>query len=303
MNKVTNKSTDIQEKNNFSFQKSHFAKSVTVDFNAPDISSNGGLMFCDMHNSLAAKIGRALPDAREKAFVKHSYEEMVCQRVGQVMCGYEDANDSDSHFCSHNFMDWAHGKHYVEFLTGLSGNTALLKHVEKACRMAMNSYKKHEKAVCRYYSFRYKANSWKYEQRVIAKVEYNSKGDNVRFIVTSNRNNTPETMYRRYCRRGEMELWIKDLKYFRSDRLSCSAYRANYFRLFLYAAAYTMAYGIKHKIFTDTEVEKFTMDSFMKRIMLSAVYIVEKKTFIRVSFSPKHRHRELLSTALQKLTA
>lgn len=447
MNKVTNKSTDLQKKNYFSFQKSQFAKSVTVDFNAPDISSNGGLMFCDMHNSLAAKIGCALPDAREKAFVKHSYEEMVCQRVGQVMCGYEDANDcdslrhdsmlkmavgrkpsadalssqptmtrmensiskktlfviaylfldhfiasyekapkriiidaddtnantygsqqlslfndyygeycfmplllmegysgkmilpllrpgrhnkslnvhgilrrvieylhgvwprtifmlrGDSHFCSHNFMDWAHGKHYVEFLTGLSGNTALLKHVEKACRMARNSYKKHEKAVCRYYSFRYKANSWKYEQRVIAKVEYNCKGDNVRFIVASNHNNTPETMYRRYCQRGEMELWIKDLKYFRSDRLSCSAYRANYFRLFLYAAAYTMAYEIKHKIFTDTEVEKFTMDSFMKRIMLSAVYIIEKKTFIRVSFSPKHRHRELLSTALQKLTA
>ncbi|KSV90155.1 transposase, partial [Sinorhizobium sp. GL28] len=42
-----------------------------------------------------AKIGKALPHSRLKAFVDHTYEEMVCQRVGQIMCGYEDANDCD----------------------------------------------------------------------------------------------------------------------------------------------------------------------------------------------------------------
>ena len=108
---------------------------------------------------------------------------------------------------------------------------------------------------------------------------------------------------RRYCRRGEMELWIKDLKYFRVGRMSCSSFRANFFRLFLHAAAYVMEYEMKHTLFAGTEVEKFTMDSFMKRIMLSAVYIVEKKTFIRVSFSPNHRHRHMLPTALERLTA
>lgn len=64
-----------------------------------------------------------------------------------------------------------------------------------------------------------------------------------------------------------------------------------------------MAYEMKHTLFAGTEVEKFTMDSFMKRIMLSAVYIVEKKTFIRVSFSPNHRRRHMLTTALERLTA
>lgn len=124
----------------------------------------------------------------------------------------------DSHFCSHNFMDWAHGKHYVEFLTGLPGNSVLLKRVEKQRRMVRNSYEKHGEPVRRYYSFYYKANTWEHEQRVIAKVEYNWQGEKVRFIATSNHNNTPQTMYRRYCQRGEMELWIKDLKYFRADR-------------------------------------------------------------------------------------
>ena len=27
-----------------------------------------------------------------------------------------------------------------------------------------------------------------------------------------------------------MELWIKDLKYFRADRMSCSSFRANTFK-------------------------------------------------------------------------
>lgn len=117
-----------------------------------------------------------------------------------------------------------------------------------------------------------------------------AEGTNIRFVVTSNRNNSAETIYKRYCGRGEMELWIKDLKYFKADRMSCNTYRANYFRLFLYAAAFVMAYRMKHTFFKGTQVESFTMDSLIKRIMLSAVYITEKKTYIRISFSPHHRH-------------
>ena len=100
-----------------------------------------------------------------------------------------------------------------------------------------------------------------------------------------------------------MELWIKDIKYFKADRMSCNSYWANYFRLFLYAAAFVVAHTMKHELFNGTAIESFTMDSFIKRIMLSAVYIVEKKTFIHVSFSPHHRHLEELTVALERLAA
>ena len=100
-----------------------------------------------------------------------------------------------------------------------------------------------------------------------------------------------------------MELWIKDLKYFRADRMSCNSFRANTFRLFLCAAAYVMTHRIKTTAFARTEVEDFTMDSFMKRIMLSAVFIVEKKNIIRFSFSPNHRHKEAMTLALERLSA
>ena len=38
----------------------------------------------------------------------------------------------------------------------------------------------------------YKAQSWNYEQRVIVKIEVSAKGINIRFVVTKNKNNSPE---------------------------------------------------------------------------------------------------------------
>lgn len=67
-----------------------------------------------------------------------------------------------------------------------------------------------------------------------------------------------------------MELWIKDLKYFKAGRTSCHTFCANCFRLFLYAAAFVTANNIKRTLFKDTEVEEFAMDSFIKLIMLSS---------------------------------
>ena len=127
-------------------------KKIRVDFDSPDISSNGGLVLIgNMHNSLAWQIGQLIPDSRKKEFIHHTYMEMVSQRIGQILCGYEDANDcnqlrGDSHFASHEFMDWAHDKWYVRYLTGLSGNSVLLSMVDKPRRRAESDYRKAQEA-------------------------------------------------------------------------------------------------------------------------------------------------------------
>lgn len=95
----------------------------------------------------------------------------------------------DSHFCSHEFTDWAWSKWYVRYLTGLSGNAKLLEMVDKPRRRAENDFKKalervhgsesKDNVVIRwYFKLNYKAQSWKYEQRVIAKIEVSAKGTN-----------------------------------------------------------------------------------------------------------------------------
>lgn len=327
MCKVNTKSSDSQEKVSFSFSHAISGKDIRVDFTAPDISSNGGLVVAgSLMNTIAGRIGNLIPDFRNQDLIRHTYAEMVCQRVAQILCGYEDANDcdrlrhdsalkmsvgrapsdddlcsqptmtrlenhidsktlykigklflkeyadsfakapkhiiidaddtnadtygaqelslfndyygeycymplllfdgltgrlilailrpgrtnkslnvsrilervfeylhkrwpqtvielrGDSHFCSHEFMDWAKGKWYVRFTTGLAGNSALFKMVEKKVRMAENKFRKldeernsvkesHKESkdgnsrrsvvlVRRYYKFYYKAKSW-----------------------------------------------------------------------------------------------------------------------------------------------
>jgi len=54
-----------QEKNLFSFQDVLPDRKIQVDFNAPDISSNGGLVLVGlMKDSIARKIARLIPDYR-----------------------------------------------------------------------------------------------------------------------------------------------------------------------------------------------------------------------------------------------
>lgn len=211
----------------------------------------------------------------------------------------------DSHFCSHEFMDWAWNQHniFLGFITGLSSNEVLRKKIDKPLRRWRNYYDREKKNVRCFYSFRYKAKTWEHEQRVIAKIEINAMGENIRFIVTSNKNNKPETVYRHYTKRGEMELWIKDLKSIRGDRMSCKAFMANQFRLFLYAATEIMLFNLKHEGFEGTEVESFTIDTFIKRIMLSAVMIKEQKCAVRISFVPHHRHRAEIEKFLLRIAA
>ncbi len=81
--------------------------------------------------------------------------------------------------------------------------------VDKPRRRAENDFKKAvEKGktagdngrivIRRYFKQDYKAKSWKREQRVIAKIEVSPDGTNIRFVVTKNRNNRPEHIYKRY---------------------------------------------------------------------------------------------------------
>jgi hypothetical protein len=85
----------------------------------------------------------------------------------------------------------------------------------------------------------YAADSWTHARRVVYKAEQLEKGSNLRFVVTSRPEQEPLVLYNWSVRRGEPELWIKDLKgACFADRLSCHRFWANQFRLLLHAAAY-----------------------------------------------------------------
>ena len=298
MCKNTTNNSVGQQKTLFSLPEPAFGKKIKVDFSAPDISANGGLLLArSSKDTLPSKMGRLIPDDRTQCLVRHSYEEMVCQRVNQILCGYEDANDCDR----------LRGDSALKMSVGRRPSDGDLCSQATMTRLENNVDSKTLYKIGKLFVEQYVKSFTKPSRHVILDADDTNantyKGTNIRFVVTKNRNTSPEAIYKRYCKRGEMELWIKDIKFFKADRMSCNSYRANYFRLFLYAAAFVVAHTMKHELFNGTAIESFTMDSFIKRIMLSAVYIVEKKTFIHVSFSPHHRHLEELTVALERLAA
>lgn len=154
----------------------------------------------------------------------------------------------DSHFCSHDFMDWAaEQQDGIHFITGLAGNVKLQKTTAHWLDTAVASYKATGEEVRMFHSFMYKANSWKHQQRVFVKIEVNSLGTNVRYVVTDFKGRRPSFIYSEcYCGRGRMEQMIAELKNgLKADRMSCNKFSANQFRLYLHCAAYVILHSFQ----------------------------------------------------------
>jgi hypothetical protein len=185
----------------------------------------------------------------------------------------------DSHFCSREVMGYVHDLPRVEFITGLTGNTVLNKCAQVTVESAQREYETSKKKVKRYHSFMYKAGSWTYAERVVVKVEVTSMGTNVRFIVSS-LNIRAKVLYEQgYCVRGAAELRIKDHKtYLLSDRMSCSSFKANQFRLFLHSAAYVLIHTLQKEVLKGTEFCKATMKTIQLKLIKVAARVKILKT-------------------------
>jgi hypothetical protein len=190
----------------------------------------------------------------------------------------------DSHFCSKEFMDWANGQSNVEFITGLTGNSVLNNLAKRTVESAEREYKAYGKPVKRYHSFEYQAGSWELSQRVVVKVEANSMGTNIRYVVSSLRAIRTKELYENaYCARGAAELRIKDHKtYLLSDRMSCSSFLANQFRLFMHSAAYVLTHALQTEILKGTELGKATMKTIQLRLIKVATRVKILKTKVKI---------------------
>lgn len=190
----------------------------------------------------------------------------------------------DSHFCSPQMMDWAEGQQRVSFLTGLSGNQALVRLAETTIKSAQRSFESKGQPVKMYHSFTCQAGSWQHPQRVVVKVEVTQMGTNIRYIVTDMRNVRTKQLYEKgYCARGKMELNIKDHKrYLKSNRSSCHRFEANQLRLFLHSAAYVLLHALRENVLHTTEFGRATIETIRLKFLKIAAHVTELKTKIKV---------------------
>lgn len=225
------------------------------------------------------------PGSRSKNVNVFSIISRIVNRLRAVWKNTVIIIRGDGHFCNHQLMDWCVQKQKdVHFLTGLTGNSALHKLSAITKKTAENHYAQTKKPIKRYHSFEYKAGSWTNSQRVIVKVEVNSMGTNIRYVVTDMRNVRTQELYENgYCARGAMELRIKEHKlYLKSDRMSCTQFKANQLRLFLHSAAYILMHTLQINMLQGTELATATFKTIREKVLKVAAYVREMKTKIKI---------------------
>jgi hypothetical protein len=90
---------------------------------------------------------------------------------------------------------------------------------------------------------------------------------NLRFLVT-NRKGRAKEIFDWYEQRGQAENFIKELKNdLSADRLSCSKYKANAFRLQLYAAAYNLLVLFRRHVLVGTQLACATVMTIRLRLL------------------------------------
>jgi hypothetical protein len=151
----------------------------------------------------------------------------------------------------------------VFYTFGLTANAVLLRETEDLLAEAMASYEQERQAARQqeparpavpsrlFTGFWYQAGTWPCARFVVAKAEANDQGTNSRFVV-SNRPGAsllPGPTYDDYAGRGESENRNKEFKCdLAIDRLSDRRFMANYFRLYLHAAAMNLLVQLRRFI-------------------------------------------------------
>lgn len=192
----------------------------------------------------------------------------------------------DSHFHCPELTSYCKTDDKIKFLTGLGGNSRLKKLSETTIKSAEKKFKNFKEPVKMYHTFRYKADSWECEERVIVKVEVSEKGTNIRYIATNAAEYRTKQLYEiGYCARGAMELRIKEHKtYLKSDRTSCNKFEANQLRLFLHSAAYVLLHRLQKEVLKGTEFVNSTMQTLQLKVLKTAAKVKELKTKIKIEF-------------------
>ena len=131
----------------------------------------------------------------------------------------------------------------VEYTFGIGGNPRLKREADELLARAELEYERTRVKQRLFRAFEYRAKSWPAARTTIVKAECHEGGTNHRFVVTNRPGAAllPQAAYDDYVMRGEAENRHKEIKAdLGMDRLSDHRFMANFFRLYLHAAAHNL---------------------------------------------------------------
>jgi len=192
----------------------------------------------------------------------------------------------------------------VHYLLGLAKNSTLIRQLEPEMDLARELHEKRAEKVVRYSSFSYAAKTWPRARHVVGKAEHGFQGRNPRFVISSLAEFPPDVLYPAYCERGQCENRIKDLKNaLFADRLSCSSFRANFFRLILHAAAYRLMFALRQALKPLSEtLGKAQFDTIRLRLFKVAAEVQESTRRILVRLPKAFPFAKVFCQLARRLT-
>jgi len=167
----------------------------------------------------------------------------------------------------------------IDYLFGFAKNSVVIKNLKEELTIVAQLSKASGQSEIRFTSFEYQAGSWPHKRRIIGKAEHSAKGANPRFLVTSLDSFSAALLYHAYCERGQCENFIKDFKNaLLADRLSCSSFVANFFRLLLHVAAYRLMFELRVQVAACAPSLKTLQFDTLRLKLLKVAAIVKKVT-------------------------
>ncbi len=90
----------MTKNNQLSFEfKEISGKKLTAAFTGGDVTSDGGVLIMRElidRTGIIDRLTDVIRDTRHPSYIRHGFKPLLTQRILQIACGYEDADDCDS---------------------------------------------------------------------------------------------------------------------------------------------------------------------------------------------------------------
>jgi hypothetical protein len=182
---------------------------------------------------------------------------LMARLVRKLKARFPDARiliRADAGFCVPRFLDALERLDreltHVRYVIGVQQNSRLVGLAHAPMQDAARDAHATGQTTRRFDTFQYASRSWTHERCIVVKAEHLGDKANPRFVVTTVDERDPRIVYEKlYCPRGQAENAIKDFKRaLAGDRLSCTTYVANAFRLLLHAVAYRLLDALRRVV-------------------------------------------------------
>jgi hypothetical protein len=208
----------------------------------------------------------------------------------------------DSGFCRQRLIRWCE-RASVGYAIGVARNLRLHRYVATWEQELEAAFLRDGTKQRMIREFRYAADSWNVERRVVTRLEYGSQGTNPRFVVTNLDLPAADLYDLLYCQRGEAENRIKEaqLDLF-GTRASCHRFLANWLRLMFAALAYTLMQRLREIALTGTELAQATASTIRVKLLKIGAAILRNTRRVRILLASHHPLRAVFLHAAGALS-